>query len=135
MAGHPSSSMSKDAVWAAIDHERLGLADLLEDLSPEEWVHPSLCSGWRVCDVAAHLALAHTGPARAALGMVQARGNFDRMIADTARRHATAPQRRVVTEIRVMAGSRRLAAGVTHLEPLLDVLVHGQDIAIPLGRS
>lgn len=34
-----------------------------------------------------------------------------------------------------MAGSRRKAPGVSHLEPLIDVLVHGQDIAIPLGRS
>src|SRR5437763_16826399 len=34
-----------------------------------------------------------------------------------------------------MAGSRRKAPGVSHLEPLIDVLVHGQDIAIPLGRT
>ena len=127
--------MNEDAVWAVIDRERLGLADLLEDLSAEEWLHPSLCSGWRVCDVAAHLALAHTGPVQAVLGMVRARGNFDRMISDTARRHATAPQRQVIAEIRAMAGSRRLAAGVTYVDPLLDVLVHGQDIAVPLGRS
>ena len=33
-----------------------------------------------------------------------------------------------------MIGSRRTAPGVTDLEPLIDVLVHGQDIAIPLGR-
>jgi hypothetical protein len=33
-----------------------------------------------------------------------------------------------------MVGSRRRAPGVTHLEPLIDVLVHGQDIAVPLGR-
>jgi uncharacterized protein (TIGR03083 family) len=33
-----------------------------------------------------------------------------------------------------MAGSRRKAPGVSHLEPLIDVQVHGQDIAIPLGR-
>lgn len=33
-----------------------------------------------------------------------------------------------------MVGSRRTAPGITSLEPLLDVLVHGQDIAVPLGR-
>lgn len=134
MAGSPSSSMSEDVVWAVIAHERLSLADLLEDLSAEEWLHPSLCSGWRVCDVAAHLALSHAGPVRVALGMVRARGNFDRMVADTARRHASAPQRQVIAEIRAMAGSRRHAAGVTYLEPMVDVLVHGHDIAVPLGR-
>lgn len=30
-------------------------------------------------------------------------------------------------------GSRRKAPGISHLEPLTDVLVHGQDIAVPLG--
>ena len=33
-----------------------------------------------------------------------------------------------------MAGSRAHRAGGHPLEPLLDVLVHGQDIAVPLGR-
>ena len=33
-----------------------------------------------------------------------------------------------------MAGSRRHAPGITDMEPLLDVLVHGQDIAVPIGR-
>ena len=34
-----------------------------------------------------------------------------------------------------MAGSRRTAPFVTPMEPLIDVLVHGQDIALPLGRT
>jgi uncharacterized protein (TIGR03083 family) len=33
-----------------------------------------------------------------------------------------------------MIGSRRHNIGVTYLETLTDILVHGQDIAIPLGR-
>lgn len=57
------------------------------------------------------------------------------MVRDTARRHAAVPHEQLVTEIRAMAGSRRHAPEITHLEPLLDVLVHGQDIAVPLGRS
>lgn len=134
MIRHPTAGMDEDAVWAAIDRERLDLADLLEDLSDEEWAHPSLCAGWRIRDVAAHLALAHTGRAQAVVGILRAGGSFDRMIRDTARRHATVPTKQVIAEIRAMGGSRRRAPGVTHLEPLLDILVHGQDIAIPLGR-
>jgi uncharacterized protein (TIGR03083 family) len=34
-----------------------------------------------------------------------------------------------------MVGSRRTAPFLTPLEPLLDVLVHGQDIALPLRRN
>ena len=40
----------------------------------------------------------------------------------------------IIAGIRDMAGSRRHTIGVTYLETLTDILVHGQDIAIPLGR-
>jgi uncharacterized protein (TIGR03083 family) len=123
-----------DAVWAVIDSQRLELAELLEQLTPQEWDRPSLCTGWRVRDVAAHLALAHTRPGRAAVELARAGGSLQRMIRDTAVRHAAAPPGQLVAEIRAMAGSRRRVPGVSHLEPLLDILVHGQDIAVPLGR-
>lgn len=123
-----------DAVWAAVDHERRDLADLLDDLAPEEWAQPSLCTGWRVRDVAAHLALAQTGAARAAIDLLRAGGSLQRMIHASAVRHAELPPAQLADQIRGMAGSRRTAPGVTPLEPLLDVLVHGQDIAVPLGR-
>lgn len=135
MGTKPSGAWSEDVVWAATDRERLDLADLLDDLTPAEWEQPSLCAGWRVRDVAAHLALAQTGARRAALDLVRARGSLQRMIHDTAARHAALPPAQLAEEIRGMAGSRRTAPGVTPLEPLLDVLVHGQDIAVPLGRS
>jgi uncharacterized protein (TIGR03083 family) len=131
----PIRTMDADAVWAAIDGERLDLADLLDDLTAAEWEQPSLCRGWRVRDVAAHLALAQTGTARAALDLLRAGGRLQRMIHDTAVRHAASPREQLTAQIRAMAGSRRTAPGVTPLEPLLDVLVHGQDVAVPLGRS
>jgi uncharacterized protein (TIGR03083 family) len=50
------------------------------------------------------------------------------------RRAAAWPTARIVAGIRGMVGSRRHNLGVTYLETLIDILVHGQDIAIPLGR-
>ena len=127
--------MNRDEVWQAIDSERGSLADLFDSLSEQEWEAPSLCAGWRVRDVAAHLTLAQTGLFPAAVAAVRARGNFDRMIHDSAVRQARRlPVREYAPRLRAMAGSRRKAPGVSHLEPLIDVLVHGQDIAIPLGR-
>ena len=41
----------------------------------------------------------------------------------------------ITAEIRGMIGSRRRNSGVTYLETLCDILVHSQDIAIPLGRN
>lgn len=134
MGSHPIGTTDLDAVWAAIGHERRDLADLLDDLTDAEWEQSSLCAGWRVRDVAAHLALAQTGAGRAALDLLRARGSLQRMIHDSAVRHAALPPAQLTEQIRGMAGSRRTAPGVTPLEPLLDVLVHGQDIAVPLNR-
>jgi uncharacterized protein (TIGR03083 family) len=127
-------TLDQDAVWAAVDRERLELADLLDGLTDAERDTPSLCAGWRVRDVAAHLALSHAGTARAFVDLLRARGSMQRMIRDSAVRYAVVPPAQVADEIRAMAGSRRTAPGVTHLEPLIDVLVHGQDICVPLGR-
>lgn len=126
--------MEIDDVWRSIDTERADLADLLDDLSPAEWAAPSLCESWRVRDVAAHLTLAHMGVGAALRELVRARGGFDRMIRDTALRVPDLPAPEYGRRIRAMVGSRRTAPGVTPLEPLIDVLVHGQDIAVPLGR-
>ncbi len=127
--------MDPDDVWRSIDSERAGLADLLDDLSPAEWGTASLCAAWRVRDVAAHLTLAHMGPGAAAVAAVRAHGSFDRMVRDTALRVGPLPAEEYGRRIRAMVGSRRKAPVVTPLEPLLDVLVHGQDIAVPLGRE
>lgn len=127
--------MDRDQVWQVIDRERLSLADLFDDLSPPEWETPSLCAGWRVRDVAAHLTLSQMGLFPAMVSAVRARGNFNRMVHDTAVRQAGLPVSEYAPRLRAMAGSRKKAPGVSDLEPLIDVLVHGQDIAIPLGRN
>ena len=46
-----------DALWAGIDDQRSRTAALLEGLAPEQWDHPSLCDGWTVRHVAAHLTM------------------------------------------------------------------------------
>ena len=132
---HAPAPLSTDEVWAVVDRERQDLAGLLDGLSDVQWDTPSLCAGWRVREVAAHLTLAHMRPGRAAVEAVRAQGSFDRMVRDTALRRATAPREQLVADLRAMVGSRRRAPGVTPLEPFLDVLVHGQDIALPLGIS
>ena len=52
--------MEQSEVWAAIDDQRRALVLLLDDLSEQEWRQPSLCEGWTVRQVAAHLALQNT---------------------------------------------------------------------------
>lgn len=127
--------MDPDQVWQVVDAQRRSLADLLDDLSEEQWRQPSLCAGWTVRDVAAHLTQQQLGLREVLATMARWRGSMDRTIEQAAHRHAAAVStEQIVAEIRGMVGSRRHTVGVTHLETLIDVLVHAQDIAIPLGR-
>ena len=56
--------MDREESWRVITGQRLALARLLEGLSDDEWEQPSLCAGWRVRDVAAHVAMAPQIPGR-----------------------------------------------------------------------
>ncbi|WP_327585903.1 maleylpyruvate isomerase family mycothiol-dependent enzyme [Nonomuraea sp. NBC_00507] len=126
--------MNQEEIWAALEIERRGLADLLDSLPEQDWERPSLCAGWQVRDVAAHLALAtRIKLASALVEFVRARGNFDRMVHDSAVRHARLPIGEIVAQVRESAGSRRRAPSTKPLDPLFDALVHGQDITVPLG--
>jgi uncharacterized protein (TIGR03083 family) len=43
------------ATWRMVLEERDDMLAFFRDLTPEQWVMPSLCPGWRIKDVAAHL--------------------------------------------------------------------------------
>jgi uncharacterized protein (TIGR03083 family) len=128
--------MDKQAVWAAVDRERASLADLVAGLTDDEWAIPSLCSEWTVRDVTAHLTLTGVGPLRITAEFIRYRGSLSRTTRETARRRAaTTPTPELVGLLRGMVGNRRHPIGTSYLDPLVDVLVHGQDIALPLGRE
>jgi uncharacterized protein (TIGR03083 family) len=127
-----------DAAWAAIDDQRERTADLLERLTEEQWQHPSLCQGWTVRHVAAHLTLQQLR-VRDVAAFVARHPSMLRSMSLNATIHASAvlqsrlPTDEIVGRIRSMIGSRRHNTFVTPLETLTDILVHSQDIAVPLG--
>lgn len=128
--------MDREDVWRAIDDQRRQLVELLEDLSDEEWDHPSLCEGWTVRQVAAHVALQNTTWAmmpRGLLEMIRS-GGMNGAIRALACRHALQPTDRIIAEIRDRIGVWRPLPTVTYLDSAIDYLVHPLDIAIPLGR-
>ncbi|NUR87988.1 MAG: maleylpyruvate isomerase family mycothiol-dependent enzyme [Nonomuraea sp.] len=129
--------MERERVWKAIDEQRRSLVDLLEDLSEQEWRQPSLCAGWTVRDVAAHVALQNvTWSALPKLLVNVARsGGMNRAIADAARDHAALPVETIIAEIRDRIGVWKPLPTVSHLETAIDYVVHTQDIAVPLGRQ
>ncbi len=124
--------MHPDEIWRNIDEQRTELADLLETLTPEQWASPSLCQGWRVRHVAAHLTHSHMGPLRVVAEAAKSGFRFDPMINRLALDDART-QSQIVAAMRGMVGSRKRIVGTSALDPMTDMLVHGQDITIPLG--
>lgn len=127
--------MDAESSWRVIEQERLSLADLLEDLTDEQWNAPSLCDGWRIKDVAAHVALAPQPPSPLTMVVegIRAGGRFHKLNHDFSVRHAERPGVDLVVELRAHAASRQLPKVTNVRNILFDILVHGQDIAIPLG--
>ena len=99
------------------------------------WEAPSLCSEWRVRDVAAHVAMSPTEPSVAVMvkGLIKTRGDLWAMGRDVARAHAERPTEEIVHELRRDAALRTMPLVTTAKNILPDVVVHGQDIAVPLG--
>jgi len=126
----------EDRAWHAIRAQRVAVADLLESLDAGEWSQPSLCQGWTVQDVAAHLTLQQLGLLEGLAMFARTPGGMNRVIREAARREAARTSREdIVAGIRASADSRRHNVGVTFQETLIDALVHSQDIARPLGRT
>ena len=126
----------QDALWTLVEAERLSLADLLDGLMPDQWESPSLCTQWRIRDVAAHLAMT---PARApdlasmTKAMLHTRGDLWAAGRDVAIAYAERPSAVIARELRDTAAARTKPVFVAANNILLDLLVHGQDVAVPLG--
>ena len=124
-----------DTMWSALEQERLGLASLLEELTPAQWETPSLCALWRVRDVAAHVAMTPTAPTTSTLlrQLARARGNLWSAGAQIAIDHARRPTAEIVGQLRRDAAARTMPRITKPDNLLMDAIVHGQDIAVPLG--
>lgn len=126
--------MDVEEIWTHVAAERQSLAELMEALTPEQWNTPSLCEGWRVRDVAAHVTLStRVRPLAAMRGLVRAKGNFNAYVAADAKSRAGELPALFVEQLRAATTSRSHPPGTRPVDPLVDVLVHGQDIAVPLG--
>ena len=130
-------SLSRSAVDAAVAAERLRLADHVAGLTDEQWRTPSLCSAWTVRDVVAHLTTTtRTTVPGLLVAAVRARGDFDRMeIALAAARSAAHTTAELVGQLRESADSTRRFPGSAPLDPLMDLVIHAQDVARPLGTT
>lgn len=119
---------------ALIRDERLAFADLLEGLTDEQWAMPSLCHGWTVRHIAAHLMIGPTGTMREfAAAMVAGRGRFAEANKILAVKRARREPEELIELIRGHADSEFTPPGLDWRAPLTDVLLHREDVTRPLG--
>ena len=124
--------MDSDTIWRHVDTERTALADILAGLPEDAWRTPSLCDAWTVRDVAAHLALSHMGLRDMLVAAVRSGFRYQAIVRDSALRSPLGHEQ-IIDRLRGFVGSRRTVPFVSEQEPLLDVLVHTQDVCVPLG--
>lgn len=114
--------------------ERLTFIDLLETLSDRQWRTPSLCSAWTVENVAAHLAWAPTAGLREMTpAAVRAGFRTNRIIADSAVRWTARGRPAILDQLRENVESDAKPLGVPRVAALVDAVVHGLDVRVPLG--
>lgn len=121
------------AVWPAVHNERQTLIRDLESLTSEQWTHPSLCPGWDIHDVVAHLVDTAKTTRLGFLGqMMAAKFDFDRATAQgIIRERATTPETTLTEFRRVREATKTPPAALA--TRLVEAIVHGEDIRRPLG--
>lgn len=115
--------------------ERREFAELLTELSDHEWETPSLCAGWTVRDVVAHVLSYEDLTARAVVGrMARARlslsGTNDASLDD----YRDWEPAQLINRMRRCVDPHGLTTGFGCRVALLDAMAHQQDIRRPLGR-
>jgi uncharacterized protein (TIGR03083 family) len=125
--------MSSNGTWPLVHAERAVLAADLADLTDQQWATPSLCTGFTVRQVLAHLAAgASLNPARWLAGVIRCRFDFDKMVAMRLAEQLGAHPAQTLARFRRVVTST-VKAPVPVEAVLGEAIVHGEDIRKPLG--
>jgi uncharacterized protein (TIGR03083 family) len=127
--------VDREFVFAAVAEQRRQIATLIEGLDETQLATPSLCAGWDVKTVAAHLISVFADGFWVFMGTAMRRRSMARAIDELARRGAQRPTAEIVATLRQYADHPLSPPLVGPLSPLADVLTHGGDIRIPLNMQ
>ena len=117
----------------AVTAEFLALAELLDGLADDAWDTPSLCAGWRVREVAAHLSMpVRYSPEEFHAELRECGGDFTRLSDRVALRDAALLTAVLVRNLRDEVMHRWVPPGGGLMGALNHVVIHGLDITVPL---
>jgi uncharacterized protein (TIGR03083 family) len=114
--------------------ERLELAEVLSSLPSQCWDGPTLCAGWRVRELVAHMTMPFRySTARFVGELVRSGGRFNAMSDRCARRDAAAPASELLSALRDNATNPWTPPGGGLAGALTHDVIHGLDAIVPLG--
>lgn len=119
--------------------ELAAIGEFLRDLDADQWDQSSLCEGWRVRDVIAHMCVGYTTPL-IKMTMMLGRRRFDVAKASFEEsrsfgsRHSPSELRATLDSVQKGNVRRGISRFIKPSEGLVDHLIHHQDIRRPLGR-
>jgi uncharacterized protein (TIGR03083 family) len=129
------STLTESELPAEIAAERRDLARVLSDLPAPAWDAGTLCAGWRVREVVAHMTMPFRySTVRFAAELARSGGRFNAMSDRVARRDAAAlPAADLLSALRDNATNPWQPPGGGYVGALTHDVIHGLDITVPLG--
>ena len=125
--------MSADDTSSLVASGRLAFADLVDELDEKQLSCSTLCDGWDVRTLTAHLLLPFEVTfARFVLTSLRHRGNTDRTVDSVTRRIARRPMADLVAELRSHAWTQVAPRRVGPEAQIVETAVHLRDVARPL---
>jgi uncharacterized protein (TIGR03083 family) len=114
--------------------ELTSLADLLDTASAAQWDTASLCAGWRVREVVAHLTMAARYSHEQFMAELQRCGfDFTRLSNEVAARDATLPTDELIKNLRSEVLQHWAPPGGGYRGALNHAVIHGLDVTVPLN--
>ena len=129
------STITESELPAQIAAERRELARVLSDLPSLAWDADTLCAGWRVREVVAHMTMPFRySAARFAAELARSGGRFNLMSDRVARRDAAAVSAAdLLSVLQANATHPWKPPGGGYVGALTHDVIHGLDITVPLG--
>jgi len=130
-----STPMTETQLSTEIAAERRELADALSALAAREWDRQTLCTGWRVRELVAHMTMPFRYSAeRFAAEIAESGGDFDQMADRCARRDAAdIPATELARVLKDNATFEWQPPGGGLVGALTHDVIHGLDFVVPLG--